>query len=184
MQVCHHPSLDIALWTAGPATCLLWGGVDGTPSPIATFYRESWPRLSQAAALRRMGLSWPAQLPSWPLCRALNWPTVKSMSSSNGGDCERATLLFQSCRISMTWHSNRITGGSPDEDPTLVLSQKLQLPWWHVFYALFCCLCVILGAVAWAKVGYEGMTGIGLHDVKQGINKKKKSRGHIFIAKI
>lgn len=75
----------------------------------------------------------------------------------------------------MTWRSNRITGGSPDEEPTLVLSQKLQLPRWHVFYALFCCcFCATLREVAWAKVGYEGMSGIGLHDVKQGINKKKK----------
>lgn len=36
------------------------------------------------------------------------------------------------------------------------------------------CVLFILGEVAWAKVGYEGMSGIGLHDVKQGIKKKKK----------
>lgn len=41
MQIWPHPSLDTALWTAGPATCLLWGGVDGMPSLIATFCRES-----------------------------------------------------------------------------------------------------------------------------------------------
>lgn len=46
------------------------------------------------------------------------------------------------------------------------------------------CVFFILGEVARAKVGYDGMSRIGLHDVKQGINKKKKKRGHIFIAKI
>lgn len=36
------------------------------------------------------------------------------------------------------------------------------------------CVLLILWEVAKAKVGYEGVSGIGLHDVKQGIKKKKK----------
>lgn len=43
-------------------------------------------------------------------------------------------------------NSNRITGGSPDEEEPALVSQKLQLPRWHVFCAVLvfgCCLCVI-----------------------------------------
>lgn len=36
------------------------------------------------------------------------------------------------------------------------------------------CVLFILGEVARAKVGLEGMRRTELHDVKQGINKKKK----------
>lgn len=35
------------------------------------------------------------------------------------------------------------------------------------------CVLFILWEVARAKVGYEGVNGIGLHVVKQGIKKKK-----------
>lgn len=38
VQIWPHPSIDTALWTAGPDIHLLWGGMDGTPSPIATFF--------------------------------------------------------------------------------------------------------------------------------------------------
>lgn len=43
------------------------------------------------------------------------------------------------------------------------------------------CVLFILWEVARAKVGYEGVNGIGLHVVKQGIKKKKRL---LFIAKI
>lgn len=112
------------------------------------------------------------------------------MSSLNGWDPERATQLFQSYRTSKTRHNNRITGGSPDKIQNWSCHRSYIFHDGMLF--IFCfvvgCVLFILGEIARAKVKYEWMSRIWLHDVKQGINKKKKKtvevRGHIFIAKI
>ena len=43
------------------------------------------------------------------------------------GFIKGAVLLIQSCRISMTQGSNRITGRSLGEDPILMVSQGLEI---------------------------------------------------------
>lgn len=166
VQVCHHSSLNTALWTAGLAAHLLWGGVDGMPFPIATLCRKEWA---------------PAQLPMQgsELTRLKN---LRMVGIVKGPPC-------CSKAVGSLWHS------TATEQLEGVL---MRIQYWccHRSYSfhdgmffMLCsgvvCVLFILGEVAWAKVGYEGMSGIGLHDVKQGIKKKeKKSRGHIFIAKI
>jgi hypothetical protein len=125
---------------------------------------------------------WTAQLPRRPRVRTLNWlahPAQKSIREWLGL-MKGSILLFQNCKISMTQGDNR-------EDPILTVhrSQRsqtrpiatnicmwrcvdrgvycgthcdtLQLPWWGVFYALFCvcvCVCVCyLGGWGWKGEG-------------------------------
>lgn len=80
----------------------------------------------------------------------------------------------------MIRNSNRMPGGRPDEEPALVMSQKLQPPRWHAFCAVLvpgCGLCAIyFGGGCKGKGWIGGTSRIELHDVKQGINKKEKKK--------